>query len=630
MRLLFYAILFFLICNIPALSEQNIFTVVKNNDLVSTKALLKSAGNVNTKNIAGETPLHIAAQNGNIKIMESLLKNGADINAKTNDFIGEDADYYGYTPLHMAIVYDQKDAVLFLVEHGANIELTDAAKQTPLLIAARKRNGKDILQILLNKGANLYVKDSFNNNILLIAAQEGYPENIKFLLDKGLPLEVTNNNGETALHLARVHAAAIELLLDRGANIEARDNEGETPLHKAVRYQSLDAVKVLLDKGARVNIRNNKGETPLFLAAYWYDAAKVLLEYQADPKIPDNDGLTAQEKALQIKKPEVVKLFKGAQAPAKKKLQAYLYPDEQDLFGLGIKDEKGTLVKVIESGVAAPDESGYFTGVHSWLQVENIIYYVKHYRYKWGSSDEHGGTTLISYDIEKATYQKYPLAEKMAAFVPKGTDIYISEILSKKGDSILFVADIWKDVSNTGKQLIFEWDLVSEKLKPSTIIFAEKNKDMENIVIGNYEIISHGAWSEINKKGERVAYEPDNIYATFCELYPSRTDSSSTYYISKVKLIGDTVYVFFSGDTSQLTERMGSNGARENEVVILFALNEDKRIKKVYFDLIEGSHFSPGLAQREHFLDMYPTSELIILAKNGDKKAKEFLKIRGK
>lgn len=60
------------------------------------------------------TPLHIAAFNGNIRLIRLLIENGADVNA---------VDEMGRTPLKMARSRFNKEAEKILLEHGAKEEV---------------------------------------------------------------------------------------------------------------------------------------------------------------------------------------------------------------------------------------------------------------------------------------------------------------------------------------------------------------------------------------------------------------------------------------------------------------------------------------------------------------------------
>lgn len=58
------------------------------------------------------TPLHAAAASGNVECMHTLIKSGADIEAK---------NVYGNTPLHIACLNGHADAVTELIANAANV-----------------------------------------------------------------------------------------------------------------------------------------------------------------------------------------------------------------------------------------------------------------------------------------------------------------------------------------------------------------------------------------------------------------------------------------------------------------------------------------------------------------------------
>ncbi len=86
----------------------------------------------------GDTPLHIAAINGNLEAIALLLQEGAELNAK-----GED----GMTPLHYAVQMGQIEAIKILIEHAADSTLTDEFGDTPLT-KARIMNNSHIEALL--------------------------------------------------------------------------------------------------------------------------------------------------------------------------------------------------------------------------------------------------------------------------------------------------------------------------------------------------------------------------------------------------------------------------------------------------------------------------------------------------
>ena len=70
--------------------------------------------------------------------------------------------------------------------------------------------------------------------------------------DGGVPLDLTNDRGDTLLMLAAYHghADAVRVLLDRGAEADRANDRGQTPLAGAVFKGEEAVIRVLLDGGA--------------------------------------------------------------------------------------------------------------------------------------------------------------------------------------------------------------------------------------------------------------------------------------------------------------------------------------------------------------------------------------------
>lgn len=72
------------------------------------------------------------------------------------------------------------------------------------------------------------------------------------VIDRGLPVNLTNHKGDTLLILAMYHRNVdlVRGLLARGADTERRNDRGQTALGCAVFVQSQDGVRALLEAGA--------------------------------------------------------------------------------------------------------------------------------------------------------------------------------------------------------------------------------------------------------------------------------------------------------------------------------------------------------------------------------------------
>jgi ankyrin repeat protein len=118
---------------------------------------------VDAKNQWGQTPLHVAAYNGNLAMICILLSFNADVNAK---------DKAGWTPLHKALrcwkgIYCDQDKELdrirLLLHNKANVNEKDNFGRTPLHHAAdyvpNDEQGLRIIELLLNNNADRSLED---------------------------------------------------------------------------------------------------------------------------------------------------------------------------------------------------------------------------------------------------------------------------------------------------------------------------------------------------------------------------------------------------------------------------------------------------------------------------------------
>ena len=155
-----------------------------------------------------------------IETIEMLLQNGADVNAKD--------DNYGFTPLIKASMLGDTVVVSMLLEKGADVNAKNYRNQTSLWWASM-RGFIDIVDMLLEKGADVNVKDLTNNSTALLnASSEGFTEIARMLLDNGADVNVTNYDGDTALTVAfwKGHEEIV-LLLEKSIKDEQiiRDNK---------------------------------------------------------------------------------------------------------------------------------------------------------------------------------------------------------------------------------------------------------------------------------------------------------------------------------------------------------------------------------------------------------------------
>jgi ankyrin repeat protein len=83
-------------------------------------------------------------------------------------------------------------------------------------------------------------------------ARSGATQDLLEYVDAGVPVNLTNDKGDTLLILAAYHGhpETVGALLDRGADHDRANDRGQTALAAAVFRQSTDTVTRLLAAGA--------------------------------------------------------------------------------------------------------------------------------------------------------------------------------------------------------------------------------------------------------------------------------------------------------------------------------------------------------------------------------------------
>nr|XP_007961549.2 ankyrin-3 isoform X5 [Chlorocebus sabaeus] len=169
-------------------------------------------------------------------------------------------------------------------------------------------------------------KKSDANASYLRAARAGHLEKALDYIKNGVDINICNQNGLNALHLASKegHVEVVSELLQREANVDAATKKGNTALHIASLAGQAEVVKVLVTNGANVNAQSQNGFTPLYMAAQenHLEVVKFLLDNGASQSLATEDGFTPLAVALQQGHDQVVSLLLENDTKGKVRLPA--------------------------------------------------------------------------------------------------------------------------------------------------------------------------------------------------------------------------------------------------------------------------------------------------------------------
>ena len=261
-----------------------------NDELGIAEILLYAGATVSpVTRVGGYTPLHLASQSGHGVVARTLLEAGADANAYTTT---------GVSSLHFAAQADAAEAILALIEHGAEVDARDTfSNRTPLMFAAY-RGAVEATEALVRADADIsattavkdYVEisraastDRARRNRIVAAAEPPEPRPERQQARGG-----GSNNSQ------RAPCIAPSLPEIRSSTEQIGQQGGFAALHFAAREGHIEAARLLLGSGANVDqVTAGDQSTALVVAAINgnYDLARTLLEADADPNLLSDDGV---------------------------------------------------------------------------------------------------------------------------------------------------------------------------------------------------------------------------------------------------------------------------------------------------------------------------------------------------
>ena len=288
--------------------------------LEDVQAEIANGADVNAKNdnFDGWTALMYAlCDNKDIEIIKALLDAGADVKIIDNNETT--------TLMHGARYHDNPEVIKMLMENGVDIDAKNDVDWTALMYAVTHNRNREIIKLLIDAGADVRVTDSKGRTLLMLANYQN-PEIIKVLAESGVDILAKDDDDRTALHHAadvfNQNPELIKSLIELGIKVNAKDNDGLTALMVAANNRNSEVVQELINAGADVNAKSFIGKTALMFAANWGDSkiTKALMNAGADVNTKDMNGLTAlMVAAINNKSPEVVQelINAGADVNAK-------------------------------------------------------------------------------------------------------------------------------------------------------------------------------------------------------------------------------------------------------------------------------------------------------------------------
>jgi len=146
--------------------------------------------------------------------------------------------------LFKAIDSNNADKVTWAIKMGANVELKNWDKRTPLGSVKHL----EVLKALVAGGVDLRSKDHYEKTILHRALLLRNPRMIKYLLKQDIDFNACDKYGRTVLHCAVEHNANNNIFKEllKVCDLMPTDFKRRTPLHLAIEKGKLNNVKLIV------------------------------------------------------------------------------------------------------------------------------------------------------------------------------------------------------------------------------------------------------------------------------------------------------------------------------------------------------------------------------------------------
>ncbi|CAB4065239.1 PPP1R16A [Lepeophtheirus salmonis] len=184
------------------------------NDVNEVYNMLKRGVSPDSANEDGLTALHQCCIDDNEEMLELLLENGANVNAKDTEL---------WTPLHAAATCGHLHLVKYLIDRDADLLAVNADGNMPYDLCEDDITLSYIENEMAKRNITQAMIDDRRRETELRIAANGYSMVMEYLLDNDVSVDVVDTDLWQPIHAAACwgHLEAVELLAQNGANINA-------------------------------------------------------------------------------------------------------------------------------------------------------------------------------------------------------------------------------------------------------------------------------------------------------------------------------------------------------------------------------------------------------------------------
>lgn len=268
------------------------------------KYLIALGAYADTQDMRQNTPLHYAVEDDDLRRVQFLLEQGADVNAKNEQ---------GVSPYKLALTKNRRAVVSTIEKAQVSLKINPDELDATFLTACK--TGKRGIAEMLIKSSDVditYVDDAGRTSLHYVA-KAGMLALANLLISKGVDVNYTDRFNQTALHFAAANRQKeiFKLLLENGADVSIADEDGLLPVHYVASRGPYDILQFLVAGGHDIQALTHEGDSALHLACYNRnkEVVRILLENGLEPDLQNNEGITSLGYSVCNNQKEIVKML---------------------------------------------------------------------------------------------------------------------------------------------------------------------------------------------------------------------------------------------------------------------------------------------------------------------------------
>ena len=262
---------------------------------------------IECKNALGWNCLHIAAQNGHLKLCQILI-------GRHNLYI-HTADKDGWRAIHHSARNGSYELVKYFTDMGTYIKSKVHSGLNCLHIAAQNGHLKLCKKLIDKHDFDVSVPDYDGWTALHHSARSGSYDLFIFIVGMGIDIERKNYSGENSLHIAARYGhfnLCKRLISEHKFDVQLSDYDGWRPLHHSARSSSYRLFKYFVNMGTDSDCKTDIGLNCLHIATnnrHLYLCKKLIDKHNFDVDMPDSNGWAALHHSARNGSYDLVKYF---------------------------------------------------------------------------------------------------------------------------------------------------------------------------------------------------------------------------------------------------------------------------------------------------------------------------------